>query len=74
MVDFMELRRLPFSQILQDRKIFTIFDEEFQKGMWLDVAALVGSESSIDDAYKDGTIPEKTLDHIVARLEEFEQD
>lgn len=42
--------------------------------MWLDVAALVGSESSIDDAYKDGTIPEKTLDHIVARLEEFEQD
>ena len=67
----MEFRQLPFSKMLQDREIFAIFDEEFQKGTWLDVAALVGSESCIDDAYKDGTIPENTLDAIVARLEEL---
>lgn len=68
----MELRRIPFSQMLQNRKIFSIFDEEFQKGTWLDVVALVGSESCIDDAYKDGTIPKATLDNIVARLEKLE--
>ncbi len=70
----MDFRRLPFSKILKDRKIFSVFDEEFQKGMWLDVAALVGSDSCIDDAYKDGTIPEATLDQIVARLKELEQE
>lgn len=54
--------------------MFHIFDEEFQKDTWLDVAALVGSESCIDAAYKDGTIPKTTLDSIVARMEQLEQD
>lgn len=69
----MKFRQLPFSQMLRSREIFSIFDEEFQKGTWLDVAALVGSESCIDDAYKDGTIPKDTLDDIVARLEQLGQ-
>lgn len=66
----MEFRQLSFSELLQDRAAFQVFHEEFQKGTWLDVAALVGSESCIDDAYKDGTIPEAVLDAIVARLEQ----
>ena len=48
----MEFRQIPFSELLQDRAAFDVFHEEFQKGTWLDVAALVGSESTIDDAYK----------------------
>lgn len=67
------MRQLPFSELLKDREIFAIFDEEFQKGTWLDVAALVGSDSCIDASYKDETIPKVTLDHIVARLEKLQE-
>ena len=67
----MEFRKIPFSELLQDRAVFDVFHEEFQKGTWLDVAALVGSESTIDDAYKHDTIPADVLDAIVARLEEM---
>lgn len=67
----MEFRQIPFSELLQDRAAFDVFHEEFQKGTWLDVAALVGSESTIDDAYKHDTIPADVLDAIMARLEEM---
>lgn len=67
----MEFRQIPFSELLQDRAAFDVFHEEFQKGTWLDVAALVGSESTIDDAYKHDTIPADVLDAIVTRLEEM---
>ena len=69
----MEFRQLPFSKLLQDRATFAVFHQEFQKGTWLDVAALVGSESCIDDAYKEGTIPEDVLDAIVVRLEQMNE-
>ena len=67
----MEFRQIPFSELLQDRAAFDVFHEEFQKGTWLDVAALVGSESTIDDAYKHDSIPADVLYAIVARLEEM---
>ncbi len=66
----MSYKTVPFSQLLQQREIFAIFDEEFRKGStWLDASAIVHSESSIEDAYKDGTIPSDTLDAIVKRIE-----
>ncbi len=66
----MDYRKVPFSQLLQQREIFSIFDEEFQKGStWLDVAAIVRSESTIEDVYRDGTVPSETLDAIVKRIE-----
>ena len=69
----MSLRQVPFSQLLQDRSVFGIFDDVFQKGTWLDVSVLLASESCIDDAYRDGSIPKETLDEIVTRLESSEQ-
>ena len=69
----MSLRQVPFSQLLQNRSIFGIFDDVFQKGTWLDVSVLLASESCIDDAYRDVSIPKETLDEIVTRLESSEQ-
>ena len=65
----MNYRDYPLSELLQNRDIFAIFDEEFQRGTWLDVTALLQSESSINQLYGDGTVPRETLDKIVARLE-----
>ncbi len=64
----MNYRNCPLSELLQNREIFSVFDEEFQKDTWLDVTALLGSESTIDQLYGDGTVPAETLDRIVARL------
>ncbi len=64
----MDFREYPLSQLLQNRKIFDVFDEEFQKGTWLDVTALLGSDSTINQLYHDGTVPSETLDSIVIRL------
>ena len=64
----MDYREYPLSQLLQNRKIYTVFHEEFQKGTWLDASALLGSESTINQLYRDGTVPRDTLDRIVQRL------
>ena len=68
----MDFKKLPFSQMLQDRRVFGIFDDVFQQGTWLNVSALLTSESCIEDAYADGTIPSETLDLIVERLEDLQ--
>lgn len=68
----MDFRKIPLSQLLQERQIFAIFDEEFQKSVWLDVSALLGSDCCIDDLYRDETLPKQTLDAIVERLDAFE--
>ena len=64
----MNYKDYPLSELLQNREIFAIFDEEFQRGTWLDVTALLGSDSTINQLYGDGTVPVETLDRIVARL------
>ena len=64
----MDYREYPLSKLLQNRKIFAVFDEEFQKGTWLDATALLGSDSTINQLYRDGTVPSDTLDKIVERL------
>lgn len=64
----MDYREYPLSQLLKNRKIFAVFDEEFQKGTWLDPTALLGSDSTINQLYRDGTVPRDTLDSIVTRL------
>lgn len=64
----MNYRDYPLSKLLQNRDVFAVFDEEFQKGTWLDVTALLGSDSSINQLYKDGAVPAETLDRIVDRL------
>lgn len=71
----MNFQDLPLSQILSDRRVFGIFDEEFQNSnTWLDVSALVQSESTIQDLYNDQTVPHDILDIIVARLHDFQGD
>lgn len=64
----MDYREYPLSQLLQNRKIFAVFDEEFQKGTWLDATALLRSDSTINQLYRDGSVPRETLDEIVNRL------
>ena len=49
----MDYREYPLSQLLQNRKIFAVFDEEFRKGTWLDATALLGSEGTINSLYRD---------------------
>ncbi len=70
----MDFRKTPFMELLKDRNIFSIFDRAFRQGTWLDVTALLGSESCIDDAYRDETIPTDTLDLIVLELEKLYQE
>ncbi len=64
----MNYRDTPLTELLQDRRIFSIFDEEFRKGTWLDVTALLGSESTLGGLYDDGTVPPEVLDSILKRL------
>ncbi len=64
----MDISKEPLSVILQDRDIFAVFDEEFQKATWLDVTALLSSESTLSDLYNDGTVPANVLDEIVDRI------
>ncbi len=66
----MDYKKLPLSEILREREIFVIFDEEFQKDTWLNVAALQASESTIEDLHSDGTVPEEVLERIEKRIEE----
>ena len=66
----MDYKNIPLSEILRDRDIFVIFDEEFQKDTWLDVTALQGSDSTIEDLYSDKTVPESVLERIEKRIEE----
>ena len=67
----MQYENVPLKDLLSDRKVFGIFDEEFRNGGWLDVTALLGSESLFADLYQDGTVPEKVLDRIKQRLADF---
>ncbi|HAN51120.1 MAG TPA: hypothetical protein DCP96_05385 [Lachnospiraceae bacterium] len=64
--DFMVMS---LANLLQNRDIFQIFDEEFHKSTWLDVTALLNSESTLTDLYHDETVPHEVLDAIVERLQ-----
>ena len=64
----MDYRDIPLTELLQDRRVFSIFDEEFRKGTWLDAMALLGSESTLGGLYEDGTVPVDVLDSILKRL------
>ena len=59
---------MPLSALLSDRRVFGIFDEEFHRHTWLDVTALLGSESTLGGLYSDGIVPSEVLDRIVKRL------
>ena len=48
--------------------MFAIFDDEFQKATWLDVTALLSSDSTVMDLYADGTVPKEVLDAIDKRM------
>ena len=65
----MDFKQQPLSALLQDRDIFAVFDEEFHRATWLDVTALLSSESTLLDLYADGTVPKSVLDEIVKRIE-----
>lgn len=64
----MQYEDIPLKDLLSDRQVFGIFDEEFRDGGWLDVTALLDSESSFSDLYRDGTVPVTVLDRIKDRL------
>ncbi len=64
----MDIKQQPLSILLQNRDIFAVFDEEFQRATWLDVTALLSSESTLMDLYTDGTVPAEVLDEIVKKI------
>ncbi len=68
----MSLKELPLSELLQNREIFAIFDDEFNKEAWLDASALLKYEGTMQDLYSDGSVPEKTLDKISEKLQSIE--
>lgn len=65
-----EITSIKLKDLLSNREVFQIFDEEFSGAIWLDVTALLKSESTMADLYKDNTVPKEVLDRIVARLTE----
>ncbi|MCR5211370.1 MAG: hypothetical protein K6C41_02355 [Lachnospiraceae bacterium] len=69
----MDILDRPLAEILVDRQIFSIFDEEFRNAGWLDVTALLKSESSLNDLYRDGTVPEAVLDRIKEKISAFDE-
>ena len=60
----MDYKNTPLSQLLRDREMFAIFDDEFQKATWLDVTALLSSDSTVMDLYADGTVPKEDVEAI----------
>ncbi len=64
----MDYKNTPLSQLLRDREMFAIFDDEVQKATWLDVTALLSSDSTVMDLYADGTVPKEVLDAIDKRM------
>ncbi len=66
----MDIKQQPLSILLQNRDIFAVFYEEFQRATWLDVTALLSSESTLMDLYSDGTVPSEVLDEIVKKIEQ----
>lgn len=64
----MDILNTPLKDILSDRRVFSVFDDEFREAGWLDVTVLLKSESSLTDLYKDGTVPREVLDRIQMRL------
>ena len=68
----MDVKGLVLADLLKNRTVYEIFDEEFRRGTWLDASALVGSESSIEDLYNDKTVPSGVLDAVVERLEKLD--
>lgn len=67
----MQYDDIPLKMLLSDRQVFGVFDEEFRNGGWLDVTALMDSESCFSDLYRDDTVPAKVLDRIKQRLTEL---
>ncbi|MCR4674727.1 MAG: hypothetical protein K5675_06940 [Lachnospiraceae bacterium] len=65
----MDYKSLPLSQILREREIYVIFDEEFQRATWLDLSALQNSESTMEDLYTDKIVPKDVLDIIDQRIQ-----
>ena len=65
---FMDYKQMPMSELLKDRAVYSIFDDEFSKGTWLDVTGLVRSDATLMDLYNDGTVPGQVLDNIIDRL------
>lgn len=63
-----EITSIKLKDLLSNREVFQIFDEEFSGAIWLDVTALLKSESTLADLYKDNTVPKEVLDRIVTRL------
>ena len=68
----MDFKDTPLSELLQNREIFAVFDKEFQKTSWLDLTALLRSESSIKDLYADTIVPHEVLDNVVKKLDFLE--
>ena len=65
----MDYKNLPLSQILREREIYIIFDEEFQKSTWLELSALQSSESTVEDLLADGIVPKEVLERIDERIQ-----
>ena len=65
----MDYKNLPLSQILREREIYIIFDEEFQKATWLELSALQNSDSTMEDLYSDNIVPHDVLDRIDERIQ-----
>lgn len=65
----MDYKNLPLSQILREREIYIIFDEEFQKATWLELSALQNSDSTMEDLYSDNIVPHEVLDRIDERIQ-----
>jgi len=69
----MKLQEMSLAELLSNREIFAIFDEEFHRGSWLDVTALLKSEGNLEDLYRDGSVPSEVLDRIKERLSDLEK-
>lgn len=63
-----DITTISLKELLSDRKVFQIFDDEFRDAGWLDVTALLKSDSTLIDLYKDGTVPKDVLDRIMSKL------
>ena len=67
----MDYSRSTIGELLLNREVFAIFDEEFHKGTWLDVTALQASESRFSDLRADDIVPADVLERIEKRLAEL---
>lgn len=68
----MNIYEIPLNKLLKNQKVYQVFYESFRKDPWLDLTALVDSETTINGLYEDGIVPSNVMNSIMDDLKSIQ--